>query len=297
MQAAAKTVEALIRDGKESAPALTALEQDLAALLEGMVLPDPPETREPAVTAASPVEELTPLLDRLQAGADVITYEFENLPLSSVEYLTDRVPVHPTPAALAAAQDRRAEKNLFQQLGIETPSFRAVASLDELAAAVNEIGLPAVLKTRYKVDDVVTTLMLNFIMFYMMMALVDGPWKDPLSGYPDSPDIRSAAEFPILLARTRLHLGVLMALLAAPVSAETVGMPDAGTTDLSGTWAMTIQGKSGNTNSDVIGIDDIQVEGLGDGLALLLRGGRLPEAVLGRHVVGAEVCGHRSPPC
>ena len=76
--------------------------------------------------------------------------------------------------------------------------------------------LPAVLKTRYKVDDVVTTLLLNFIMFYLMMTLVDGPWKDPLSGYPDSPDIRSAAEFPILLARTRLHLGVLLALLAAP---------------------------------------------------------------------------------
>ena len=71
--------------------------------------------------------------------------------------------------------------------------------------------LPAVLKTRYKVDDVVTTLLLNFIVFYAMMALLDGPWKDPLSGYPDSPDILMEAEFPILLARTRLHLGVLVA--------------------------------------------------------------------------------------
>ncbi len=77
---------------------------------------------------------------------------------------------------------------------------------------------PALLKTRYKVDDVVTTLLLNFIMFYLMMALVDGPWKDPLSGYPDSPDIRMEAEFPILLAATRLHLGVLLALLAAPLT-------------------------------------------------------------------------------
>ena len=77
--------------------------------------------------------------------------------------------------------------------------------------------IPALLKTRYKVDDVVTTLLLNFIMFYIMMALVDGPWKDPLSGYPDSPDIRSAAEFPILLAGTRLHLGVLLAFLAVPL--------------------------------------------------------------------------------
>jgi len=76
--------------------------------------------------------------------------------------------------------------------------------------------LPAILKLRYKVDDVVATLMLNFVMFYSMMALVDGPWKDPLSGYPDSPDIIPAAEFPILLAGTRLHLGVLLAFLAAP---------------------------------------------------------------------------------
>ncbi len=76
-------------------------------------------------------------------------------------------------------------------------------------------ALPAVLKLRYRVDDVVATLMLNFIMFYSMMALVDGPWKDPLSGYPDSPDIRLEAEFPMLLTATRLHLGVLLSALAA----------------------------------------------------------------------------------
>ncbi len=76
-------------------------------------------------------------------------------------------------------------------------------------------ALPAILKTRFKVDDVVTTLLLNFIVFYAMTALLDGPWKDPLSGYPDSPDILMEAEFPILLRATRLHLGVLLAALAA----------------------------------------------------------------------------------
>lgn len=75
--------------------------------------------------------------------------------------------------------------------------------------------VPAVLKTRCRVDDVVTTLLLNFVIYYGMMALLDGPWKDPLSGYPDSPDIRAEAEFPILLKATRLHLGVLMAGAAA----------------------------------------------------------------------------------
>lgn len=77
--------------------------------------------------------------------------------------------------------------------------------------------VPAILKTRFKVDEVVVSLLLNFIVFYAMMALLDGPWKDPLSGYPDSPDIRMEAEFPILVSRTRLHLGVALALLAAPL--------------------------------------------------------------------------------
>ncbi|MDJ0955673.1 MAG: ABC transporter permease [Arenicellales bacterium] len=76
-------------------------------------------------------------------------------------------------------------------------------------------ALPAVLKLRYRVDDVVATLMLNFVMFYLMLALVDGPWKDPLSGYPDSPDILMDAEYPILLHNTRLHLGVLLAGITA----------------------------------------------------------------------------------
>ena len=75
--------------------------------------------------------------------------------------------------------------------------------------------LPAILKTRFKVDDVVTTLLLNFIIFYAMMALLDGVWKDPLSGYPDSPDILFEAEYPILLSASRLHLGVLLAAIAA----------------------------------------------------------------------------------
>ncbi|MCW0180603.1 MAG: ABC transporter permease [Zavarzinia sp.] len=77
--------------------------------------------------------------------------------------------------------------------------------------------VPALLRTRYKVDEVVVSLLLNFIVFYGMMALLDGVWKDPLSGYPDSPDIREEAGFPILLPRTRLHLGVGLALLAAPL--------------------------------------------------------------------------------
>ena len=45
--------------------------------------------------------------------------------------------------------------------------------------------LPALLKVRLKVDDVVTTLLLNSIMLYGVMALLEGPWKDPRGGYPE----------------------------------------------------------------------------------------------------------------
>ena len=93
------------------------------------------------------------------------------------------------------------------------PLMVAAGALGGGAAAL----VPGVLKVHYKVDDVVATLLLNSIIFYAMTALLDGPWKDPLSGYPDSPDILMEAEFPILLAGTRLHLGVLLALIAAPL--------------------------------------------------------------------------------
>ena len=101
--------------------------------------------------------------------------------------------------------------------GIEGLPVWSLAPLMILGGAIAGglwASVPATLKVRYQVDDVVATLMLNFVMFYAMMALLDGPWKDPLSGYPDSPDIRMDAEFPILIERTRLHLGVALALAA-----------------------------------------------------------------------------------
>jgi simple sugar transport system permease protein len=74
--------------------------------------------------------------------------------------------------------------------------------------------LPAILRTRFRVDDVVTTLLLNFILLYGMSALLDGPWKNPLSAYPTSPSIREAAQFPVLPGTSQLHLGVFVALFA-----------------------------------------------------------------------------------
>lgn len=88
------------------------------------------------------------LLAELAALADVITYEFENVPASAVEYLTQHCEVYPAARALAVAQDRLNEKTTFAELGIPTPPFAAINTLDELHAAMATIGYPAVLKTR-----------------------------------------------------------------------------------------------------------------------------------------------------
>jgi 5-(carboxyamino)imidazole ribonucleotide synthase len=88
-------------------------------------------------------------LRELAEWADVATYEFENVPVRSAEVLEAAgAPVRPGVEALRVSQDRLDEKEFFHGLGIATAPFRAVDSREELAAAVDEIGLPAVLKTR-----------------------------------------------------------------------------------------------------------------------------------------------------
>lgn len=89
-----------------------------------------------------------PLLDRLAGEVDVISFEFENVPDEALAYLAGRCPVWPPAIALSSGQDRLLEKQLFGELGIAVPDYRPVASLAELKAAMADIGLPAILKTR-----------------------------------------------------------------------------------------------------------------------------------------------------
>ncbi|HWP94651.1 MAG TPA: 5-(carboxyamino)imidazole ribonucleotide synthase [Gammaproteobacteria bacterium] len=88
-------------------------------------------------------------LAELAARVDVVTFDVENVPAEAVRRgLGDRTPFWPPVTALAAAQDRLHEKDTFRRSGIPTPDYRAVDSMLDLERAVQEIGYPAVLKTR-----------------------------------------------------------------------------------------------------------------------------------------------------
>jgi 5-(carboxyamino)imidazole ribonucleotide synthase len=86
-------------------------------------------------------------LEKFAHGLEVVTYEFENVPVEAARFLAERVPVYPASAALEEAQDRRREKRLFQRLGIPTTDFAEIAQTTDLDSAVKQVGLPAVLKT------------------------------------------------------------------------------------------------------------------------------------------------------
>ena len=87
-------------------------------------------------------------LYELAKASDVVTFEFENVPVESARWLAERVPVYPPPRALEVSQERLAEKEFFAALGIPTPPFAGVETREDFDAAVRDIGLPAVLKTR-----------------------------------------------------------------------------------------------------------------------------------------------------
>ena len=88
------------------------------------------------------------LLAKLAQQANVVTYEFENVPERSAQFLSTLATVHPNADALAASSDRVREKSLFRALSIPTPPFVAVDTRAGLDRAIAEIGLPAMLKTR-----------------------------------------------------------------------------------------------------------------------------------------------------
>ena len=113
-------------------------------------------TLDPA--AASPAAAVAPAIvgsysdrDRLAALAiavDVVTYEFENVPVEAARFVEELRPVFPPPAALEAAQDRLAEKQLFTRTGLTVPAYAPVDSPDRLVDEIERLGTPAMLKSR-----------------------------------------------------------------------------------------------------------------------------------------------------
>lgn len=87
-------------------------------------------------------------LVELANSVDVVTFEFENVPVDAIRKIAAAKPLLPPPNALGASQDRLDEKTLFKSLRIATPPFAAVDSRADLLRATRAIGIPGVLKTR-----------------------------------------------------------------------------------------------------------------------------------------------------
>lgn len=95
--------------------------------------------------AASYADEAA--VKKFAQGVDVLTFEFENIPAKTIEWCAAFCEVRPSGKILHLAQNRLREKEFLDQAGLPLPDFMAVGSAGDLAAAVHEIGAPAVLKT------------------------------------------------------------------------------------------------------------------------------------------------------
>ena len=111
-----------------------------------------PEKNNPAeqvahkVTHADYADEKS--LTAFAKTVDVVTYEFENIPVSTVEFLCTKVTVFPNSKVLQVSQDRLFEKNFLNGLDIVTAPFYGVSSVEDVISALNNLSYPAVLKTR-----------------------------------------------------------------------------------------------------------------------------------------------------
>jgi len=99
-----------------------------------------------AASTVGPYEDLG-LITEFAEKVDVVTYEFENVPLGAAAAAAAIRPVRPGPRALEVAQDRLIEKRFLSDLGLPVAPFANVDSLDDLVAGLETIGAPAILKT------------------------------------------------------------------------------------------------------------------------------------------------------
>jgi simple sugar transport system permease protein len=173
------------------------------------------------------------------AGANPLAafYNFLIAPLSSqssaLEVLVKSTPLILTGIAVAFAftagyYNIGAEGQLYAGaivavwLGINFPQLPAgvilpMMILGGFLGGVLWALIPALLKVYLKIDEVVTTLLMNSIIMYFVSFLLNDYWRNPQSGYPQSPDISAAAHFVRLIPKSRLHVGFIMAILAVVI--------------------------------------------------------------------------------
>jgi len=101
-------------------------------------------------------------------------------------------------------------------MGISVKGLPPVLAILLMIAAGFAAGMawaliPALLKIKLAVDEVVTTLLMNTVILFFVSFLLNGVWRDPISGWPQSPTIANEAIFPKLIPMARLHLGFILA--------------------------------------------------------------------------------------
>jgi 5-(carboxyamino)imidazole ribonucleotide synthase len=96
---------------------------------------------------AAPLDDVV-AIESLARQVDVLTFDIENVSIEVLREMQSLVPVHPSPAAVGASQDRLSEKMLFSSLGIPTAPYVAINATESLAEAETQLGWPIVLKSR-----------------------------------------------------------------------------------------------------------------------------------------------------
>jgi simple sugar transport system permease protein len=184
---------------------------------------------------AIPVTFLITSIIILMDGANPFTayYNFLIAPLASKSSAIE-VLVKSTPLLLTGAAVAFAFKGGYWNIGAEGQLYAgaiAAAFVGTILVDVPPIiGIPAmiiggfaggllwalpsaILKVKLGVDEVVTTLLMNSIVLNVTSFLLNGPWRNPVSMWPQSPEIQPGTIFPQLLPRTRLHFGIIVAVV------------------------------------------------------------------------------------
>ncbi len=107
-------------------------------------------------------------------------------------------------------------------VGISFPNLPAIVIIPFMIVAGFIAGvawafIPAILKVKLKVDEVVTTLLMNSVVLYFVSFLLNGVWRNPESGAPQSPEISPAAILFRMIPKSRLHIGFIMALVVVVI--------------------------------------------------------------------------------